>query len=120
METRDPRQDIGQAIAEEVSHSIARKVAVGFALLFGFLFLIPIGGVIVQWLWNWLIPDLFGLRAIGLWEALGLLALSRILFGGFGKGGHHGGYSPPKERNRAWWKKVPEACAAPPHGEPRT
>jgi hypothetical protein len=39
-------------------------------------------------LWNWLMPALFGLRAIGFWQALGLLVLSRILLGGFRGPGH--------------------------------
>ena len=56
-------------------------------LLFGFLAFIAVGGAVVQWLWNWLLPDLFDLRRITFREALGLLALCRILFGGFGKGG---------------------------------
>lgn len=34
----------------------------------------------VYWLWNWLIPSIFGLRSISLLEALGLLMLSGILF----------------------------------------
>lgn len=46
-----------------------------------------IGGQMVMLLWNWLAPELFGLRAITFWQALGLLALCRILFGGFGFGG---------------------------------
>ena len=45
--------------------------------------------LVVMALWNWLMPALFGLRAIGFWQALGLLVLSRILFGGFrGRPGH--------------------------------
>jgi hypothetical protein len=50
-----------------------------------------IGGSVVMLLWNWLAPALFGLRTITFWQALGLLALCRILFGGFGLsgGGHH-------------------------------
>lgn len=43
-----------------------------------------IGGEIVMHLWNWLLPPLFGWPQIGFWQALGLLALCRILFGGFG------------------------------------
>jgi len=46
-----------------------------------------IGGEIVMLLWNWLAPELFGLRTINFWQALGLLALCRILFGGFGLSG---------------------------------
>ena len=35
----------------------------------------------VMILWNWLVPTLFGLPAISVWQALGLLILSKILFG---------------------------------------
>ena len=48
-----------------------------------------VGGEIVRLLWNWLLPPLFGLREITFWQALGLLALSRILVGGFGMHGGH-------------------------------
>ncbi len=41
-----------------------------------------IGGEIVLRLWNWLLPPLFGWRQITFWQALGLLILCRILFGG--------------------------------------
>jgi hypothetical protein len=34
-------------------------------------------------LWNWLMPSIFGLRTITYWQALGLMALSWILFRGF-------------------------------------
>ena len=40
-------------------------------------------GQAVLQLWNWLMPSLFGLRAITFWQAVGLLALSWILFGGW-------------------------------------
>ncbi len=46
-----------------------------------------IGGEVVMLLWNWLAPALFGLREITFWQALGLLALCRVLFGGFGLSG---------------------------------
>jgi hypothetical protein len=64
--------------------------------LAGFALFIAIGGWIVMRLWNWLLPPLFGLSSITFWQALGLLALSRILFGGFGFGG--GGHSKPMPR----------------------
>lgn len=41
-----------------------------------------IGGDVVMRLWNWLLPPLFGWRHINFWQALGLLTLCRILFGG--------------------------------------
>jgi len=53
------------------------------------LLFIAIGGEVVLLLWNWLLPPLFGWRQIAFWQALGILALCRILFGGFGGRGFH-------------------------------
>ncbi|HKB60935.1 MAG TPA: hypothetical protein VKC56_12935 [Gallionellaceae bacterium] len=48
-------------------------------------------GYIVMLLWNWLMPALFsGAHGIGYLQALGLLVLSRILFGGLRHHGCHG------------------------------
>ena len=57
---------------------------IGIAAIAIFTFL---GGSAVKWLWNWLMPMLFGLREVTFWQAVGILALSRILFGGIGLGG---------------------------------
>lgn len=40
-------------------------------------------GLAVQWLWNWLVPELFQGPVIQFYQALGLLVLCRILFKGF-------------------------------------
>ena len=58
------------------------------AAVLGIALVTFIGGEVVRLLWNWLLPPLFGWREITFWQALGLLALCRILFGGFGR---HGG-----------------------------
>lgn len=34
----------------------------------------------VMWLWNWLMPKIFGLIEITFWQSLGLITLSEILF----------------------------------------
>ncbi len=52
--------------------------------ILGILLFIFIGGEIVLLLWNWLLPPLFGWRQITFWQAFGILALCRILFGGHG------------------------------------
>ncbi|HMG75508.1 MAG TPA: hypothetical protein VK582_18560 [Pyrinomonadaceae bacterium] len=57
------------------------------AAILGMVIFCLIGGEVVMRLWNWLAPTLFGFRQITFWQALGLLALCRILFGGFGLGG---------------------------------
>lgn len=59
-----------------------------FIPLFCIVFIGVFGGCVML-LWNWLMPDLFGLATISFWQAAGLLLLCKILFGGFG-GGHHG------------------------------
>jgi hypothetical protein len=58
------------------------------AFVLGIALFAFIGGEVVRLLWNWLLPPLFGWREITFWQALGLLALCRILFGGYG---HRGG-----------------------------
>ena len=61
-------------------------------ILLGVLAFVVIGGEVVKQLWNWLLPAIFGWRQITFWQALGMLALGRILFGGFGMhgcGGHN-------------------------------
>ncbi len=57
--------------------------AIAGIILFSF-----IGGEVVKLLWNWLLPPLFGLHEVTFWQAFGLLALCRILFGGFGLHGN--------------------------------
>jgi len=66
-----------------------------------------IGGEVVMLLWNWLLPAIFGWRMITFWQALGLLALCRILFGSLC--GH--GHDRAKERQPSaerWKKMTPE------------
>ncbi len=57
------------------------------------LLAVAVLGGIVMMLWNAVVPGLFiGTRTIDYRHALGLLVLSRILFGGFrGRGGWHRG-----------------------------
>jgi hypothetical protein len=55
----------------------------------GFTLFIALGGWVVQLLWNWLLPPIFGWHEVTFWQALGLLALCRILFGGFRLGSSH-------------------------------
>ena len=55
-------------------------------------FAVAIASFLVMSLWNVLMPAIFAVRVISFWQALGLLVLSKILFGGFrpyARGGSH-------------------------------
>jgi hypothetical protein len=64
-----------------------RMIWMGPLAILGLMIFITIGGEVVMHLWNWNLPALFGWPQITFWQALGLFALCRILFGGFGLGG---------------------------------
>jgi hypothetical protein len=74
------------------------------AAIAGLVLFVGIGGWVVMQLWNWLTPTLFGWPAITFWQALGLLALTRILVGGHGlRGSGRGGRCRPR-----WDRMTPE------------
>ena len=80
------------------------RAAVGF---FGFIaftamfFGLPLAAMLI---WNALLPGLFGLPVLGYWQAMGILVLTRILFG---RGGRHGFRYPGRRRypDREAWKR---------------
>ncbi len=66
---------------------------------------IALVGWVVMLLWNWLLPSLFaGAQPVGYWQALGILLLSKILFGGF----RCGGRASWRERRQRWESMTPE------------
>ena len=68
--------------------------ASAFALFFGWIVMI---------VWNWVMPDIFGIKQIGYWQGFGLVLLARLLVGNMGPG-HHGrgpqGGKHPKKSHR--------------------
>ena len=77
------------------------KVAVIAALA------VAVFGFMVMGLWNWLAPAVFGLRTITFWQALGILILSKILFGGFrGRPGYGGHWR--RRMSERWQQMTPE------------
>ena len=63
---------------------LKRLIWIAPLAILGMVVFIAVGGEIVLHLWNWLLPPLFGWREITFWQALGILVLCRILFGGSG------------------------------------
>jgi hypothetical protein len=83
-----------------------KHVIVGLAIVAGF-------SAVVMLLWNALVPAIFGPAVINFWQALGLLALARLLFGGLGgmfRGSARGGdmHSHHNSIREKWMKMTPE------------
>ena len=76
--------------------------------ILGILLFIFIGGEIVLHLWNWLLPPLFGWKAITFWQAVGILTLCRILFGGLGRGRGFQRSNWRRRMNERWQHMTPE------------
>src|SRR2546423_623205 len=77
-----------------------RVLKVGLIAILAFVVL----GFVVMSLWNWLAPAVFGARTINFGQALGMLLLSKILFGGFrGRPGHGGHW---QRRMSARWEQM--------------
>ncbi|MGA8492670.1 MAG: hypothetical protein WB711_19765 [Terriglobales bacterium] len=74
--------------------------------LFAALF-VTVFSFVVMRLWNWLTPALFGWHVINFWQALGLLILSKILFGGFRGGPQRHWYGRRRMMER-WERMTPE------------
>jgi hypothetical protein len=85
------------------------KVLKGLLMLVMVAVLSVLLGFVVERLWNWLMPGIFGLRTITYWQAVGLFFLSKLLLGGFpgrGGGGRGRGF-----RNRGWKQRMEKRWA---------
>ncbi len=81
------RERLTGKVENSIKEMVIKVVKVIFVIILaiGIVFLL---GYAVMYLWNWLMPDLFGLPEVGYWKALGILILAKIIFGFGGGGGH--------------------------------
>jgi len=80
---------------EYVEHKVKNKVETFFTGFFKVLFMILAAIVFLllfgygfMLLWNWLMPDVFGLPVLSYWKAVGILVMAKLLFGNFEGKGH--------------------------------
>ncbi|HEX8351202.1 MAG TPA: hypothetical protein VF598_14660 [Hymenobacter sp.] len=80
--------------------------------LFAVLFVAAVGFITMS-LWNWLVPELFNGPKLNFWQALGLLALSRLLVGGLrgGAGQHRWGRTKWNQHQAEWRQKMESRLA---------
>jgi len=83
-----------------MSRKLKRLMIIAPLAILGMVVFAFIGGEVVMQLWNWLLPPLFGWREVTFWQALGILALCRILFGGHGLCRSNSHSRTPEERER--------------------
>ena len=82
---------------------IKRVVFIPLAIAAGVI----IFGGIVMFLWNAILPAVFGVGTISFWQALGILILSKILFSSF-RGGHRNSWGRGREWRNKWMNLSPE------------
>lgn len=76
---QEKRKPFSQGIISRVAHIIGWVIiGLGFAGLLALVF-----GAAVMWVWNMLMPAVFGLSKITFWQAFGMVILAKLLFGGF-------------------------------------
>ncbi len=73
------------------SASRGKKAGLFLMFLMFAAVVVTVVGLVVMGLWNWLVPAVFAGSTITWVQAIGLFALGRILFGGWGGGRHRGG-----------------------------
>jgi hypothetical protein len=74
---------------------------IGLAFLFGWILML---------LWNWLMPEIFGLKRVSYWQAWGLLLLSCILFGRIGGSSSSSGGKSDRRRKKELRRYMQEEC----------
>jgi hypothetical protein len=69
---------------------VLKKIGLGILFALLFIAMVLLLGQVVMLLWNYVVPGVTGWNSINYKQALALLVLCKILFGGFGGGGRGG------------------------------
>jgi hypothetical protein len=78
--------------------SLPQKILFGILFAIGGIGLLALFGLVVMLLWNWLMPEIFGLKQLSYWQAWGLLVLCSILFKNWGGGNNNGSVERKRKR----------------------
>ena len=85
-------------------HPVLKGIRIAIFVIIGAAVL----GFVVKGLWNVLIPPIFGWHTITFWQGIGLLLLSKILFGGFHRHGGPGRGRWQQRMKDRWEQMTPE------------
>lgn len=100
---------------KHVEHQVKNQVETFFRGFFKVIFMIIAAGIFLllfgygfMLLWNWLMPDVFGLPVLSYWKAVGILVMAKLLFGNFEGKNHSKKSSKKRKSSFRQWKK--ESC----------
>ncbi len=89
---------------------IGEKVVLVILFALGGIGLLFLFGWILMLLWNWLMPEIFGLKTVSYWQAWGLLLLSCILFGRIGGSSSSSPSKSDRKRKKELRRYMQEEC----------
>ncbi|MDC6366284.1 MULTISPECIES: hypothetical protein [Flavobacteriaceae] len=93
------KRDIEKRMEKKMEYYVTKVFKVFMMVVLGIgLFLLA--NYVLMRLWNWLMPDIFGLTTINYWQALGIFIIAKLLFG-FGFGGDD---KKSKSKHKKNWK----------------
>ncbi|MFS4455123.1 hypothetical protein [Maribacter sp. 2304DJ31-5] len=98
MENKDKME---RHMEQKIKYYTTKVFKILFYILLGLAIAFLVGYIVMQ-LWNWLMPELFGLPEVDYWQAVGILILAKIIFGfgsgdGPGKSGNSKKHSGPRK-----------------------
>ncbi len=98
------KEHIEHQVKGKVERTVKKAVRVFFYVLAAFAFIMLFAYIFMR-LWNWLMPDIFALQQLTYWQALGILIMAKLLFGGFDRGPKKPNGKHRNERKRNRWGK---------------
>ena len=78
------------------------------AIVFLALLVLALVSGAVMLLWNNILAQVVAVKIISFWQAMGILVLSKLLFGGFRGGAGWGRHKWREKMNERWEKMTPE------------
>jgi hypothetical protein len=91
------KQEFERVVEKKVEHTVKKVVKV-IAMIILAIMAFLLANYLLMRLWNWLMPEIFGLGRVTYWQALGIFVLAKLLFGFGGGGGKSKGKSHHKKR----------------------
>lgn len=92
------KQRLEKRMEKKAEYYVTKVVKVIFVVL-AFIGLFLLANYVLMRLWNWLMPDIFGLGTIDYWQALGILILAKIIFGFGGGSSNNSGNKKHRKNN---------------------